>query len=68
MWAGLVGAWRVCVANFFPKMAANVMALASSEVAGKPKALPEVPLKWSDFVSSLEKLRYRPYNKKTVER
>jgi len=32
------------------------------------KSLPEVPLKWTDFSWSLEKLRHKPYGKKTRER
>ena len=32
------------------------------------KPLPEVPLKWKDFTVSLEKLRHKPYGKKTRER
>ena len=32
------------------------------------KPLPEVPLKWTDFSWSLEKLRHKPYGKKTRER
>ena len=30
--------------------------------------LPEVPLQWSDFMWSLEKLRHRPYGKRMRER
>ena len=30
--------------------------------------LPEVQLKWSDFVWSLEKLRHKAYSKRTRER
>lgn len=47
------------------------MAALATESAGaerKEQALPEVPLKWSDFVWSLEKLRHKPYSKKTTER
>ena len=46
-------------------------ALATGSAVGaerKEQALPEVPLKWSDFVWSLEKLRHKPYSKKTTER
>ena len=32
------------------------------------RTLPEVPLKWSEFVWSLEKLRHKPYSKKMRER
>ena len=33
-----------------------------------PHSQPEVPLKWSEFVWSLEKLRHRPYSRKMTER
>ena len=32
------------------------------------RTLPEVPLKWSEFVWSLEKLRHKPYSKRMRER
>ena len=35
---------------------------------GRKKDLPEVKLKWSDFVYSLEKLRHRPFCKSSNER
>ena len=31
-------------------------------------SLPQVPLTWSEFSTSLEKLRYKPYNKNATER
>ena len=40
----------------------------STEQAEDTKPLPEVPLKWKDFTVSLEKLRHKPYGKKTRER
>jgi len=40
----------------------------SSESPQEIKPLPEVPLKWTDFSWSLEKLRHKPYGKKTRER
>ena len=39
--------------------------MASNELNQK---LPEVPLRWSDFFSSLEKLRHKSYSKNTTER
>jgi len=40
----------------------------SNESPQEVKPLPEVPLKWTDFAWSLEKLRHKPYGKKTRER
>lgn len=34
----------------------------------KQEKLPEVPLRWTDFMWALEKLRHKPYSKKTRER
>lgn len=34
----------------------------------KRKSLLEVPLRWTEFMWSLEKLRHRPYSKKARER
>lgn len=34
----------------------------------KQVKLPEVPLRWTDFMWALEKLRHKPYSKKTRER
>ena len=42
--------------------------MASAEPTTKEQKLPEVPLGWSDFVWSLEKLRNKPYSKNTTER
>ena len=40
----------------------------STEQPEEKKPLPEVPLKWKDFLVSLEKLKHKPYGKKTRER
>ena len=38
-------------------------------VAGpKRENLPEIPLEWKDFMWALERLRHKPYSKKTRER
>jgi hypothetical protein len=42
--------------------------MASLQPTGREQKLPEVPLRWSDFVWSLEKLRNKPYSKSTTER
>ena len=42
--------------------------MAGIEAVKKEQSLPEVPLKWADFMWSLEKLRHKPYSKKTSER
>lgn len=42
--------------------------MAMDEGARKDPRLPEVPLKWTDFMWSLEKLRHKPYSKNTTER
>ena len=34
----------------------------------KQERLPEIPLQWADFMWALEKLRHKPYSKKTRER
>jgi hypothetical protein len=34
----------------------------------KQEKLPEVPLRWTDFMWALEKLRHKPYSKRTRER
>ena len=41
---------------------------ASGESSNLPQSQPEVPLKWSEFVWSLEKMRHRPYSRKMTER
>ena len=41
---------------------------APGESSNLPHSQPEVPLKWSEFVWSLEKMRHRPYSRKMTER
>ena len=40
----------------------------ASDPGARQERLPEIPLQWTDFMWALEKLRHRPYSKKTRER
>ena len=44
---------------------AQASSLANDKVA---RTLPEVPLRWNDFVWALERLRHKRYGKKMRER
>ena len=46
----------------------QIVCCMAQEGAVKEQTLPEVPLRWSDFVWSLERLRHKPYGKKMREK